>query len=510
MPRQGAELRHVHSLFNVGTQVGLSDGQLVDRFTTRSGEGAELAFAALVERHGGLVLSVCRSILRDEHEAQDAFQATFLVLVKKAGVLRVRETLGPWLHAVACRVANCARSSGARRRRHERKAAAMTGQFLTRSVRDDLGSVLHEELNHLLERYRAPIVLCDLEGLTREQAASRLGWPVGTVQSRLARGRACLRGRLTRRGLAPSIVALVGTSTIAARAAVPSALLDLTVSTALWSAGGAALNGVVPMAVVALADQTMRVMLMTKWKITAIAALAAGAIVTTAGVYGSQSPTRESSAAEPQSVTVTQVATSDKPFAPEIASLAREAAKRQQRGDVSGALDTLRRLEEQVREWDRALRIAGPASFSGRPAIETRTTSVRTSASSEPAQEPTSTSEVSVTATPRITTTAPATSVSTSTGSTSRPEFSQSTVVTTTPRTTRVEGATSGASAVTQPAGGVTTATTTSPSTSASGHTQTIGTTVAPHSTDHELRLQELERKLEQILKAIEKSKSSN
>jgi DNA-directed RNA polymerase specialized sigma24 family protein len=110
--------RYVHTLFNAGTVAGLTDQQLLERFRARSGEAAELAFAALVERHGPMVLRVCRSVLRDPHEAHDAFQATFLVLVRRAGSLWVRESLGPWLHQVAYRVASCARSAGTRRWRH--------------------------------------------------------------------------------------------------------------------------------------------------------------------------------------------------------------------------------------------------------------------------------------------------------------------------------------------------------------------------------------------------------
>src|ERR1700733_8467066 len=117
--RNGAAVRQLNALFNVGPTGSLTDGQLLERFVTRPGEGAELAFAALVERHGPLVLRVCRSVLRDDHAAHDAFQATFLVLVDKARSLWVQDSLSPWLHAVAYRVALCARGAAARRRRHE-------------------------------------------------------------------------------------------------------------------------------------------------------------------------------------------------------------------------------------------------------------------------------------------------------------------------------------------------------------------------------------------------------
>ena len=116
-------LQHVRMLFEAGAVGGLTDRQLLERFRAREGEAAELAFAALVERHGPMILRVCRRTLRDEHDAQDAFQATFLVLVRKAGSLRAHDSLGGWLHAVACRVAACARAAEARRRVHERKVA---------------------------------------------------------------------------------------------------------------------------------------------------------------------------------------------------------------------------------------------------------------------------------------------------------------------------------------------------------------------------------------------------
>ena len=201
----GEALQHVRMLFEAGAVGGLTDRQLLERFRTRDGEAAEWAFAALVERHGPMILRVCRRTLRDEHAAQDAFQATFLVLVRKAGSLRAEGSLGGWLHSVACRVAACARGAEARRRAHERRAA-LTVDALTVDANgggDDLGPALHEEIGRLPEAYRTAVVLCDLEGLTQDQAAQRLGCPSGTVRSRLARGRGRLRARLIRRGLTP-------------------------------------------------------------------------------------------------------------------------------------------------------------------------------------------------------------------------------------------------------------------------------------------------------------------
>ena len=151
----------------------------------------------------------------------------------------MRDSLAPWLHQVACRVAWCARAAAARRRRHERRAAELADPSGRDPVADDLGPLIHEEIDRLPGRYRAPIVLCFLEGLTREQAAGQLRWPLGTLQSRLARGRERLRERLIRRGVAPSAV-LPGAMFRAemARAVVPAALADSTTRAALASAAG--------------------------------------------------------------------------------------------------------------------------------------------------------------------------------------------------------------------------------------------------------------------------------
>src|SRR5579885_1991804 len=169
--RLGGALRDVQTLLRAGTAGGLTDGQLLDEFRGRGGEAGERAFAALVERHGPSVLRACRAILRDEHAAEDAFHAAFLVLARKAGSVRIRDSLAPWLHEVACRVALCARAADVRRRRHERRAAERADPSARAPGADDLGPLLHEEIGRLPERYRVPIVLCFLEGLTREQAA---------------------------------------------------------------------------------------------------------------------------------------------------------------------------------------------------------------------------------------------------------------------------------------------------------------------------------------------------
>ncbi len=230
---EGTSARSLNVVFHLGAAGGLTDGQLLERFAGRSGPGAELAFASLVERHGTLVFRVCRSVLRDEHAAHDAFQATFLVLVDKARSLRVADSLAPWLHAVAYRVALCARGAAARRRRHERASSGGMSTEATGPPDDskELGALLHEEIEALPERYRVPVVLCDLEGRSHDEAARQLGWPVGTVKSRQARGRDRLRARLERRGVAPAGFAIGARSAPAAKLITETASVAVRVST---------------------------------------------------------------------------------------------------------------------------------------------------------------------------------------------------------------------------------------------------------------------------------------
>jgi RNA polymerase sigma factor (sigma-70 family) len=291
---RGEVLRRVHTLFDVGTVAGLTDGELLGRFAAREGEAAELAFAALVDRHGPMVLRVCHRVLRDPHDAQDAFQATFLVLVRKAGSVRSRDSVGSWLYGVASRVSADARAAAARRRRFDRSYAetsVIARDEASAHDRGELGAVLHEELGRLPERYRAPIVLCCLEGLSHEQAALRLGRPVATVRTWLARGRERLRGRLARRGLAPSAGAVSAALAADARAEVPPALTDSTVKAAARVAAGRSLAaGAVPASVAALTQGMLRTMLMTKLKIAASVLTALGAVATGAGVFAFQAP----------------------------------------------------------------------------------------------------------------------------------------------------------------------------------------------------------------------------
>jgi RNA polymerase sigma factor (sigma-70 family) len=270
--------RQLRTLFNVGVVRELTDGQLLERFSTSRGEAAELAFEALVERHGPMVLRVCRAQLGDLDDSQDAFQATFLILVQKARTLWVQDSLGPWLHQVALRTASCARSAAERRRRHEQRAGELGASFERGPERPnvEVEKLLHDEINRLPERYRVPIVLCDLEGYTCEEAARRMGRPVGTVKSWRSRGREQLRRQLTRRGLAQSVGLAAALAGEAARAGIaqPRTVGADRLAWRVFSQWRSA--GVVPASVHTLVKGVLKAMLVGNLRTAAGAILALG------------------------------------------------------------------------------------------------------------------------------------------------------------------------------------------------------------------------------------------
>jgi RNA polymerase sigma factor (sigma-70 family) len=285
--------RSLRGLFSVGTVASQSDRELLEQFLARRGESAEFAFAALVERHGPMVMRVCRKTL-DAHDASDAFQATFLVLARKAGSISCRDTLGPYLHGVALRVASGCLSANARRRRHERGYAERAGTAYLDKPPDDLGRVLHEELGRLPERFRGVAVLCDLEGMTYVEAAGRLGCPPGTVMSRLAEARRRLRVRLARRGLAPSAGVIAATLAADAKAAVlPSALAEATIQAATRFATAPATSGAVASAsAIALTNGVISTMFTMKLKTLALLGLVGGVVATGAWVMAQATQSR--------------------------------------------------------------------------------------------------------------------------------------------------------------------------------------------------------------------------
>jgi RNA polymerase sigma factor (sigma-70 family) len=281
-PRDAVSLKGLETLFQVGAVGNLSDGQLLDGFVAARGAGevAEATFTALVDRHGPMVLRVCRQILGDTHDAQDAFQATFLILVRKAGSVRKRDSVASWLHGIARRVSQRARSDRIRRRDYERRSAEMATRTEVQDADEpESWPEIHEELARLPGKYRESVVLCYLEGLTTEEAARRLGCPQGTILSRLSRARERLRERLTRRGLMVPAGLLAD---IPQAVTVPSALSQSVIQSALQLAAGGAVTTVVPASVADLTQGILRIMTMTKLKITAaaltmVAALAVGA-----------------------------------------------------------------------------------------------------------------------------------------------------------------------------------------------------------------------------------------
>src|SRR5262249_18489924 len=195
-------LRHLHRLVGAPTAEQALDSDLLGRFVQCRDQAA---FAELVRRHGPMVRNVCHGILRHCHDAEDAFQATFLVLARKADTIRQRASLGAWLYEVAYHLALRTRATSARQRPLEpgEAAAPVADPLLDLTLRE-VQLLLHEELRRLPEKYRAPLVLCYLEGHSQDEAARQLGWSRGTVRGRLRRGRDRLRARLTSRGLAVS------------------------------------------------------------------------------------------------------------------------------------------------------------------------------------------------------------------------------------------------------------------------------------------------------------------
>jgi RNA polymerase sigma factor (sigma-70 family) len=275
----GIVLRHIRGLA-ARQAPQLPDGQLLERFAVGNDAAA---FEALLRRHGPLVWGVCRRLLRDGHDAEDAFQATFCALAQKARSIRQLESIAGWLYQVACNAALKARAGAASRLRHERRAGGRpTADPLDELTGREVLTALDEELQQLPERCRAPLVLCYLEGKTRDEAARELGWSLGTLKRRLEQGRACLRARLGRRGLAlPVALLATGTGT---GAAVPAALAAECARLAVGTAKG------VPAAVAVLAREALGGTRRRASKAVGALLLAAGLVAVTAGVFAYRAP----------------------------------------------------------------------------------------------------------------------------------------------------------------------------------------------------------------------------
>jgi RNA polymerase sigma factor (sigma-70 family) len=273
-PQLAGVLRHLGDIRATRAVAEASDAELLGRFADRH---EEAAFAGLLRRHGPMVWAVSRRVLPDVQDAEDVFQAAFLLLARKAASIRKRESVGSWLHGVAHRLALKARARGARRQAHEKRAADMrdTGP-MSEAVGREVREALDRALQELPECYRAALVLCYLEGKSHEEAACQLGCPLATLRSRVARGRGMLRGRLMRHGLtlsAAGLAALLIAST--APAAVPHALARAVLNAALPFAAGQAAATLCGARVAELVEGGLRTMAFSKVK-TAVVLIAVG------------------------------------------------------------------------------------------------------------------------------------------------------------------------------------------------------------------------------------------
>jgi len=286
----GDTLRWLDTLNSEGSFADLSEGQLLERFLAREGAASEVAFEVLVRRHGPMVLSLCWGLLHDDHAVADAFQATFLVLARRASTIRARDHLAPWLGRVARRIALRSRDEAARGATLERSVTVIDSNANPAAV-DCVGgetdSLVRAEVDRLPKVERLLLQLIYWQGKSYEEAATELSWPIGTVRSRLSRVRERLRGRLTRLGLAP-ILAVTGSAAVvkkASAAQLTEALVLQTVRAATRCAGGttaAVEAGVVPATVAALVNGELSMMATISWKSIAVLLLFGGSV--TAGV----------------------------------------------------------------------------------------------------------------------------------------------------------------------------------------------------------------------------------
>ena len=255
--------------------VETGDRELLRQF---SEQRSESSFGALVRRHGPMVQGVCRRILGDVHEAEDAFQAVFLVLARKSASIRKPELLGNWLYGVACRISRKARIKAVRKETWERRARKMpTQEQILELEWSELRQVLDDELSRLPEKYRAPLVLCYLEGRTNSEAAAELGWPAGSISGRLARAREVLRQRLNRRGLTLS-AGLLAVLLLhkAASADVSPLLTEAAIRTGLSGSAKTAVS--IPAGVLELANESAERSLLSSLKTFALALIVALAV----------------------------------------------------------------------------------------------------------------------------------------------------------------------------------------------------------------------------------------
>ncbi len=296
--QSGTLLRHIQRLTASRCVEQWTDRQLLDHFAARHDEAA---FAALVSRHGPMVLRVCRRVLHHEQDAEDAFQATFLVLARNNKSICKRDTVANWLYGVAYRTAMKAKRSAARRRNHEAEVPAVASQAESSPTWNDVQAVLDEEIQRLPACFRQAFVLCVLQGKSGPEAALELGCKEGTVKSRLNRARGELRQRLARRGIQlTALLAGLSIAERAGRAALPAALARLTIQSGLLVAAGEPAAGLIPSNVAALAAGVSRAMFLTKAKIATAVLLVLGLVLAGASVLTRQALAAPPEVAKPQ------------------------------------------------------------------------------------------------------------------------------------------------------------------------------------------------------------------
>ncbi len=286
-PASASVVRQIGSLFEGSSVAGMSDRQLLDRFIGQRDATGESAFAALVRRHGPMVLGVCTDLLGDRHHAEDAFQAVFLILGQKARSIRDPDLLGNWLYGVALRTSRCSRIRFVRRRKNEeagsilhassRVAVPSAEQSFLASEQAEL---LHDAIERLPRAFRLPVVLCYIEGLTVHEAARRLHCSHGTIRSRMARAREKLRRGLIRRGvILPAAATASALLPRSASASVSSHLCETTARAAIQFAAGQT----APPVAAALAQKVLRSMVFQKMKLVSLMLLFLGTVATAAG-----------------------------------------------------------------------------------------------------------------------------------------------------------------------------------------------------------------------------------
>ena len=330
---------------------GLTDADLLRRWVAHRDEAA---FEALLWRHAAAVLGVCRRVLHDAHEAEDAAQAAFLALARKARSIGRRQAVAAWVYTVAYRAALRARSRRPRGPVPLHDLSALPARSAEDPAWRDLRPVLDEEISRLPDRFRAPFVLCHVEGRTNEEAARELGCPVGTVLSRLARARQRLRARLTRRGVTLTAAALAAAlAEEAATAAVPGVLVRTAVTAAALAAAGKGVAGVVSTEVIALTEGVVRAMLLTKVKTAVVVVLGLALLGSGGGVLTYQTVAGEPGAAAQEPAARTQGGRAAPADVDKLKSLLEQREK-----EVRDLKDRIAALEESLKDRSRRLEVA--------------------------------------------------------------------------------------------------------------------------------------------------------